>query len=156
GGQRLFSHEKRFELLEPLINITVTLDPRMDIAYRYGAIFLSEEWPVGAGKPEAGVALLRRGAEANPSAWRLRQQEGYFTFFFLKDPKKAADILFAASEIPGAPFWLKSLAGDFLLQASDPKVARQVWEHILEQSEEGILRDNARLRLLLLDAQDAS
>jgi hypothetical protein len=156
GGQRLFSHEKRFELLEPLISITVALDPRLDIAYRYGATFLSEAWPVGAGRPQAGVALLHRGAEANPAAWRLRQQEGYFTFFFLKDPKKAAEILFAATEIPGSPFWLKTLAGDFLLQDKDPKVAREVWQHLLEQSEEGILRDNARLRLKLLDAQDAA
>jgi hypothetical protein len=154
GGQRLFSREKRFDLLQPLIDITVALDPRLDIAYRYGAIFLSEPWPVGAGRPQAGVALLHRGAEANPSAWRLRQQEGYFTFFFLKDPKKAADILFAATEIPGSPFWLKTLAGDILLQDKDPKLARQVWQHLLEQSEEGILRDNARLRLALLDAQD--
>ena len=154
GGERLFSKEKRFDLLEPLIDITVALDPRLDIAYRYGATFLSEPWPVGAGRPEAGVALLHRGAEANPLAWRLRQQEGYFTFLFLKDSKRAAEILFAASEIPGAAFWLKTLAGDILLQEKDRKVSRQVWEHLLEQSEEGLLKDNARLRLKLLDAQD--
>lgn len=156
GGQRAFSREKRFELLEPLINVTVALDPRLDIAYRYGAIFLSEQWPVGAGRPEAGVALLHRGASANPNSWRLRQQEGYFTFFFLKDPKKAAKILFEAADMPGAPFWLKSLAGDILLQSDDPKVAREVWQRLVEQSEEGILRDNARLRLKLLNAQDAA
>ena len=72
GGQRRFSHEKRFELLEPLTDVTTALDPRLEIAYRYGAIFLSEAWPIGAGRPQAGVALLQRGAEANPGAWRLR------------------------------------------------------------------------------------
>lgn len=156
GGQRVYSKEKRFELLVPLINVTVGLDPRLEIAYRYGAIFLSEQWPVGAGKPQEGVALLARGAAANPTNWRLRQQEGYFTFFFLKDAKKASEILFQAAEIPGAAFWLKTLAGDILWQGADRKVARQVWERMLEQSEEGILRENARLRLKLLDAQDAA
>jgi hypothetical protein len=36
GGQRLFVSDKRFELLRPLIDITTTLDPRLEIAYRYG------------------------------------------------------------------------------------------------------------------------
>jgi len=41
GGERLFRADKRFELLRPLVDITTTLDPRLEIAYRYGAIFLS-------------------------------------------------------------------------------------------------------------------
>lgn len=156
GGQRVFSREKRFELLEPLVNVTTALDPRLEIAYRSGAIFLSESWPVGAGRPAAGVALLARGAEANPQAWRLRQQEGYFTFLFLKDARKGADILLEASKIPGAPFWLKSLAGDLLLKGGERQVARQVWRRLLDQSEEGVLRENARARLQILDALDTA
>ena len=46
GGERLFAQDKRFELLRPLVDITTTLDPRLEIAYRYGAIFLSEPPPV--------------------------------------------------------------------------------------------------------------
>jgi len=34
--------EKRFDLLVPLVNITIALDPRLEIAYRYGATFLAE------------------------------------------------------------------------------------------------------------------
>ena len=55
GGQRLFAAHKRFELLRPLIDVTTTLDPRLEIAYRYGAIFLSEPPPTGAGRPREGV-----------------------------------------------------------------------------------------------------
>ena len=36
GGERLFTREKRFELLQPLVDIATTLDPRLEIAYRYG------------------------------------------------------------------------------------------------------------------------
>ena len=51
GGQRRFATDKPFDLLRPLIDITTTLDPRLEIAYRYGAIFLSEPPPTGAGRP---------------------------------------------------------------------------------------------------------
>ena len=37
GGQKVFSSERRFDLVAPLVDITVTLDPRMDVAYRLGA-----------------------------------------------------------------------------------------------------------------------
>ena len=85
GGVRAFSREKRFELLDPLMNITITFDPRFEIAYRYGAVFLCEPWPVGKGNPRAGVALLERGVRTLPASWRLRQDLGYFRFIFLND-----------------------------------------------------------------------
>ena len=50
GAERLFSPGKRFELLEPLTEITTTLDPRLEVAYRYGAIFLGERVPLGSAR----------------------------------------------------------------------------------------------------------
>ena len=38
-----------YQLLYPLLDITTTLDPHFNIAYRFGAIFLSEPYPGGAG-----------------------------------------------------------------------------------------------------------
>jgi hypothetical protein len=57
GGHRRFVSDKRFELLRPLIDITTALDERLEIAYRYGAIFLSEPRPLGAGRPKEGVEV---------------------------------------------------------------------------------------------------
>ena len=37
GGQRAFVGDKRYDLLEPLVNITTSLDPTFAVAYRYGA-----------------------------------------------------------------------------------------------------------------------
>ena len=64
GGQRLYAREKRFELLRPLIEITTDLDPRLVIAYKYGATFLSEPKPIGAGRPLEGIAILEKGVAA--------------------------------------------------------------------------------------------
>ena len=41
-----------YPLLYPLLDLTTTLDPRFNIAYRFGAIFLAEPFPSGAGRPD--------------------------------------------------------------------------------------------------------
>ncbi len=156
GGQRRFATDKRFELLRPLIEITTTLDPRLEVAYRYGAIFLSEPPPLGAGRPEDGVRLLERGVAAMPEAWRLRQDLGFFHYLFLKDAQTASRILLEAAEVEGAAFWLRTLAADLLAKGGDREASRRMWKQMLEQSEEGIIRDNARSRLQILDSLDAA
>jgi hypothetical protein len=154
GGQRAFGKEKKFEILEPLIDITVTLDPRFEIAYRYGATFLAEPWPVGAGRPEQGVRLLERGAKANPSSWFIHQNLGFFIYYYLNDPQRAARALLAASRLPGAPPWLETMSADFMGRSGDRKTARAMWGRMYEQGEEGPLRENARRHLQFLDAAD--
>ena len=112
--------EKRFELLRPLVDITTTLDPRLEIAYRYGAIFLSEAPPVGAGRPREGIEVLARGVENLPGSWRLRQDYGFFHYLFLDDAEKAAAILIEAADLPGAAFWLRMMAADLLTKGGEP------------------------------------
>lgn len=154
GGQRAFGREKKFDVLEPLVDITVTLDKRFEIAYRYGATFLSEPWPVGADQPEAGVRVLERGAKANPRSWYLRQTLGFFIYYHLGDAKRAADVLLEAARLPGAPFWLETLAADLVGRAGEREIARKLWQHMYDQAEEGPLRRNARQHLEYLDAED--
>ena len=153
GGQRAFGGGMRFELLKPLIEITVTLDPRMEMAYRYGAIFLAEPTPVGAGQPEDAVALLERGVRALPDKWTLRQDLGFYRFLFLGQPREAANILTEAAELPGAPAWLKNLAADVLAKSGDRETARRMWRRIAEQFE-GQMRMNALTQIEVLDAAD--
>ncbi len=92
GGQKAFSTERDFALLRPLVEITTSLDPRLDIAYRYGAVFLSEPPPAGAGRPQEGIEVLEKGARAMPESWRLRQHLGFFHFLYLGDARRAAAI----------------------------------------------------------------
>src|SRR5258707_14395531 len=60
-----------YPLLDSLLDITVTRDPRLDVAYKAGAIFLAEPVPRGAGRPDKAVLLLRQGVANNPEQWRL-------------------------------------------------------------------------------------
>src|SRR6266568_4169891 len=56
-------------LLYPLLDLTTSLDPNFMVAYRFGAIFLSEPDPGGAGRPELAIALLEKGVKTNPDKW---------------------------------------------------------------------------------------
>jgi tetratricopeptide (TPR) repeat protein len=154
GGERLFSREKRFELLRPLVDISTTLDPRLEIAYRYGAIFLSEAPPVGAGRPREGIEVLERGVKNLPDSWRLRQDYAFFHYLYLGETEKAAAILNEAAAMPGAAFWLRTLAADLLAKGGNRQDARRMWQQMYEQGEEGIIKQNARVRLEILDSLD--
>jgi tetratricopeptide (TPR) repeat protein len=151
GSSRAFEQDTRMELLGPLLDITVTLDPRMEVAYRYGAIFLGERVPLGAGRPQEAVALLERGTRALPGNWRIRQDLGFFYFLYLDDYRRAAEVLREAANLPGAAFWLKNMAADIVARGGDRATAQQMWRQIYEQSE-GVVRANALVNLQVLDA----
>lgn len=152
GSQHAFDPDPRYENLKALIDITTALDPRLELAYRYGAVFLSEQPPNGAGRPADGIAVLERGVEAMPGSWRLRWDLGAHWFFFMKDPRRAAAVLTAARTLPDAPFWLEGLAARFL-QGDDRASAREIWLRQYE-STEGAIKENALFHLKVLDALD--
>jgi hypothetical protein len=154
GGQRLYASEKRFELLRPLIDITTTLDPRLEIAYRYGAVFLCEPAPIGAGRPHEGLEVMATGVRNLPDAWRLQHELGFFHYIYLKDAKGAAAILLEAASVPGAAFWLRTMAADLVKKGGDRAASRRMWTQMYEQSEAGVIRENARVRLRILDSLD--
>jgi len=70
GSTKLSKAEnKDYGFLFPLLDITTTLDPRFNIAYRFGAILLSEGYPNGPGRPEDAIALLEKGIRESPNKW---------------------------------------------------------------------------------------
>ena len=155
GGERVFSTEKRFDLLIPLIDITIAVDPRLEIAYRYGATFLAEPWPTGAGEPDAAIELLQRGLAHNAANWRLRQDLGLLYFVFLNDPVRASEILLEGARMPGAPVFLETLAAQVLVKGGERQSAKMLWQQIYDQSEPGHLKGNAGLHLGQLHSLDA-
>ena len=142
-----------FADLSPLLETAAELDPRFEIVYRYGAVFLSEPSPVGAGTPELGVKFLGLGADRNPTNWRLRQEQGLFTFFYQNDPKRGSEVLLQASLIPGAPDWMTALAAQILSKGGELEAALNMWTIIHEQSEPGVLRNNAADQIKIVQSR---
>jgi len=154
GGKRLQVTNKNYDLLEPLLNITIELDPDFKIAYSYGATFLSEPFPMGAGLPSKGIEIIDKGIARHPDYWRFYLDKGFIYFWFLRDYEKAAEVFLEGSKLPGAPYWMVATAGRTLTRGGDRETARHLWQMLHESAETSQQRDNATTHLKQLDALD--
>ncbi len=92
GGERQKpGRERRYDLLYPLLDLATTLDPRFTVGYRFGAIFLAEPHPGGAGRPDQAIALLKKGVAFNPDKWDYYHDIGFIYYWNLHDYQNAAD-----------------------------------------------------------------
>jgi len=96
---------------------------------------------------------LKKGLAAQPQKWQYLQDLGFVYYWHLRDYRSAADAFQRASEMPGAPNWLRPLAAVTLAEGGHRSASRAMWQQ-LAQAEEGWLRDSAKLRLSQLDAMD--
>jgi hypothetical protein len=154
GTRRSTEGKKTYDLLYPLLDISTTLDPLFGIAYRFGATFLAEEYPGGAGRPDLAVKLLQKGLAAEPRNWRFMQDIGFVYYWWRGDYREAAGWFSKAADVPGAPWWMKSLAAVTLAQGGDRSSSRQLWLSLLEGAENDWMRRTATHRLRQLDALD--
>jgi hypothetical protein len=143
-----------YDLLYPLLNITTTLDPRLNIAYRFGSIFLAEPFPGGAGRPDLAIELLQKGARERPERWEYLQDIGFVHYWWLHDFEMAAKWFNRAADVEGAPWWLRSLAATTMAEGGDRDSSRTIWESLVDTPDNEWLRNDARKRLRQLDAMD--
>jgi tetratricopeptide (TPR) repeat protein len=144
----------KYELLHPLLDLTTSLDPHFNIAYRFGAIFLAEPFPGGAGRPDLAVALLQKGYAARADKWEYMWDIGFVHYWWHQDYAEAAKWFDRASKVPNAPWWLRSLAANTLAQGGDRQSSRAMWETIRQTAEVEYLRQDAERKLAQLQAMD--
>lgn len=141
-----------FDLLYPLLDIATTLDPRFNIAYRFGAIFLSENYPHGPGRPDQAVSLLEKGLAAMPDKWQYWQDIGFVYYWNVHDYRRAADAFQRGAAISGAPWWMQSLAATTLGKGGDRGASRLLWKQMYDTANNDYARNAARTKLQQLDA----
>ena len=146
--------EKNYDLLYPLLDIVTTLDPRFNIAYRFGAIFLTEPSPDGPCRPDQAVTLLQKGAQHMPERWEYLMDTGFVYYRSLHDYAEAARWFRRAAAIPGSPRWLPSLAANTLAIGGNRRVSRALWQQIHETANDEWLQNETLRRLMQLDALD--
>jgi tetratricopeptide (TPR) repeat protein len=155
GGERQKpAHTRRYESLYPLLDLSTTLDPRFLVAYRFGAIFLSEPLPAGPGRPDQAIALLKKGLGFNPGKADYYHDIGFIYYWHLGDYQHAAEWFRRGGDLPGAPFWLKTYAAIMLTRGGDRQASRALWTQIGQSEDSDWLRRTAQLRLAQLDALD--
>jgi hypothetical protein len=143
-----------YRQLYPMLDITTSLDPRFNIAYRFGAVFLAEAFPAGAGRPDLAVKLLEKGLRARPDKWEYMEDIGFVHYWYRHDFHAAGESFARAGDVPGAPWWLKSLAATTLAEGGDRRSSRTMWEAIRQSTDNDWLRNNAERRLTQLRALD--
>jgi tetratricopeptide (TPR) repeat protein len=134
----------KMELLAPLLDIVVKLDPQNIAAYRFGAIFLPER------DLPAAVNLLERGIKENPKAWRLYQDMGYI-YWQAGDYSQAADWYERGGQIEGAYWWMRDMAGVMRIKGGSREVAWEIYSRYAE-SDDPKIREQAIGRLKQLRA----
>jgi hypothetical protein len=145
---------QRYRLLYPLLDLTTSLDPYFGVAYRFGAIFLSEPDPGGAGRPDLGVTLLEKGVATTPERWQYYHDIGFIYYWHLNDPKKAAEWFKRGGDLPGSPWWLRTYAAVMLTKGGDRPASRALWSNLLQTTDNAWVRKSGQLRLMQLDALD--
>lgn len=131
----------RMDLLAPLLNIVVTVDPHHIPAYHFGAIFLPER------DLPAATALLEKGIRENPNEWRLYLDLAYIYWQAgntstgderVRSYAKAAEWYYKGAEVEGAPSWMKDLAGLMMMKGGSREAARAVYSAFLTSDDENV------------------
>ena len=153
-GNKHVRGQANLELLWPLLDITTTLDPNLLISYRFGAMFLSQAPPTGAGRPDLAVKLIERGIQTNPDYWRLYEDLGFIYYFDLKDYKKASDAFLEGSKKPNAQLWMKVMAAKVAAEGESLETSVFLWKDIYNTTSDASVKKNALMHLQLLKVKE--
>ncbi len=154
-GTKHQAKARQYLILEPLLEMTTELDPKLLPAYHFGSVFLAQRPPEGGGNPQAAARLVEKGIRENPQAWRLYYDLGYIYWLELKDPSRASDAFDRGSKVPGALPWMHVMAAALKAHAGETETAIYMWTNILKSTEDKQLKANAvnRLRCLRVDSE---
>jgi tetratricopeptide (TPR) repeat protein len=146
----------RMDLLAPLLNIVITLDPQHIQAYRFGAMFLPER------DLPAAIDLVERGIRENPNEWRLYQDIAYIYWqagnasaagMQADNYEKSAYWFEKGGQVPGAAWWMSDLAGLMRIKGGSRDAARAIYSAYLSSDDQNV-RNQAIERLKQLRSLD--
>lgn len=153
-GEKHQTRTSQYELLAPLLDLTTSLDPHLVVAYEFGAFFLAQKPPQGAGDPDAAVRLVQKGIRENPERWRLYFNLGFIHYIERHDYEAAAKAFETGSQNPNALPWMKTMAARMRERSGDLETARYMWTNIYETSTQTTMKENAREHLIAIKVQD--
>ena len=143
-----------YPLLYPLLDITTQLDPHLIVAYRFGATFLAQDPPDGAGQPERAVELINKGIKANPDDWHLYYDLGFVYAMNMGNYKAAAAAFERGGNLPHTHPFLKIMAADMAQHGGDLETARLLWQTTYDSTDDPGIRSNALHHLQALQVDE--
>jgi hypothetical protein len=152
-GEKHAANDANLALLWPLLNIATTLDPNLLPAYRFGAMFLSDAPPRGAGRPDLAVELIERGIHDNPDYWRFYEDLGFIYYFDVKDYAQASQAFLDGSKNPGAKIWMKVMAAKIAADGESFETSAFLWHDVYQSATDPVTKQGALDHLQLLQAR---
>ena len=154
-GSRHFVAAKDYNLLAPLLEITTALDPKLIVAYQFGANFVAPKLPEGAGMPDRAVALVEYGIRNNPDNWKLYYELGFI--YYYREPKdyaKAAAAFERGTKVPNVHPFLRVMAAQMAQHAGEIQTARMLWQTAYASTQDEQIRKNATTHLRALQVDE--
>ncbi len=133
----------RLELLAPLLDTAITVDPQFLAPYEYAAVVLP------AVDPEQAIQIVKKGIAANPSRWQLHQQLGYI-YWKQGDFQAAGETYDKGAAIPGAPPWMEAMKAQMAVKGGSRSTAQQIYARMYQETDDPGVRDMAMRRLMQL------
>ncbi len=157
-GAKHLTAARDYTLLYPLLEIATALDPKLTVAYQFGANFLAPAHPEGAGQPAEAITLLEFGIRNNPDDWKLYYGLGFVYYMELKDYAKAAEAFERGSQVPNTHPFLRLLAARMAQHAGEFDTARMLWLTTYQSTKDAQIQQNAveHLQALRVDEDVAN
>ena len=153
-GDKLTQRKPGLDLLWPLLDITTTLDPNLLPAYRFGAMFLADKAPVGAGRPDLAIQLIERGIRENPDYWRFYEDLGFIYYFDVQDYPKASQAFLEGSKNPQAFLFMKMMAAKIAAEGDSRATSKFLWSEIYQSTKDEMVKKNALGHLKLMKIEE--
>ncbi len=153
-GSRHVTKTSDYKLLAPLLEITTALDPKLMVAYEFGASFLGPKPPEGAGQPDKAIALLEGGIRNNPDDWKLYYDLGFIYYMDLRDYARASEAFERGTHVPKAHPFLRVMAAQMAQHAGETQTARMLWQATYATTKDEMIRQNAVAHLRALEVDE--
>jgi len=131
--------DRKFPQLAKALDVATTLDPYFIEPYRFGALYLLY---LGR-QPQAAVALLERGANANPERWELPHDLGRYYYLEVRDDSQALRWWERAATLPGRPEYLPRFVARLYARTGRADTALELWLELYRTTQDEYMKSLA-------------
>lgn len=147
-GGHIFTERNLPELFR-LVDTVVTLDPHFVEAYTLGALFMNYT----GGNVSGAIALLERGARANPTRWEPPHDLARTYYLDLKDYPKALHWFEITDRLPGRPDYVPRFIARLYARTGERETALEWWQAIRNSATSDWVREIAEREIAKLERQ---
>jgi tetratricopeptide (TPR) repeat protein len=145
-GAHIFTDAKLPELFQ-MVDTVVTLDPHFVEAYTLGALFMN----YSGGNVRGAIALLERGARANPTRWEPAHDLARTYYLDLKDYRQALHWFEVTDRLPGRPHYVPRFIARLYAATGHRETALELWRAMRDFATTDWVREIAEREIAKLE-----